>query len=50
MRYAEDLDFTVSRGDSCTRTGFCRQEGKAIAKQNPDFKEGRPKKYSRKQI
>lgn len=25
-------------------------EGKAIAKQNPDFKEGRPKKYSRKQI
>ena len=26
------------------------QEGKTIAKQNPDFKEGRPKKYSRKQI
>lgn len=26
------------------------QEGKAIAKQNPDFKEGRPKKYSRKQV
>ena len=26
------------------------QEGKAIAKQNPDFREGRPKKYSRKQI
>jgi len=25
-------------------------EGKAIAKQNPDFREGRPKKYSRKQI
>ena len=25
-------------------------EGKAIAKQNPDFKEGRPKKFSRKQI
>lgn len=26
------------------------QEGKAIAKQNPDFREGRPKKYSRQQI
>ena len=26
------------------------QEGKAIAKQKPDFKEGRPKKYGRKQI
>lgn len=26
------------------------QEGKAIAKQNPDFREGRPRKYSRKQI
>ncbi|MBQ4059798.1 MAG: recombinase family protein [Lachnospiraceae bacterium] len=26
------------------------QEGKAIAKQNPDFKEGRPKKFSRVQI
>lgn len=26
------------------------QEGKAIAKQNPDFVEGRPKKYSRQQI
>jgi DNA invertase Pin-like site-specific DNA recombinase len=26
------------------------QEGKAIAKQKPDFKEGRPKKYSKKQI
>lgn len=25
-------------------------EGKAIAKQNSDFREGRPKKYSRKQI
>ena len=25
-------------------------EGKAIAKQNPDFREGRPKKYSRTQI
>lgn len=25
-------------------------EGKAIAKQNPDFREGRPKKYGRKQI
>lgn len=25
-------------------------EGKAIAKQNPDFKEGRPKKYGKKQI
>ena len=25
-------------------------EGKAIAKQNPDFREGRPQKYSRKQI
>ena len=25
-------------------------EGKGIAKQNPDFREGRPKKYSRKQI
>ncbi len=25
-------------------------EGKAIAKQNPDFKEGRPKKYNKKQI
>lgn len=25
-------------------------EGKAIAKQNPNFREGRPKKYSRKQI
>ncbi|MEA1010429.1 recombinase family protein [Bacillus cereus] len=26
------------------------QEGKAIAKQKPDFKEGRPNKYSKKQI
>lgn len=26
------------------------QEGKAIAKQNPDYKEGRPKKYGKKQI
>lgn len=26
------------------------QEGKAIAKQNPEFREGRPKKYSKKQI
>lgn len=26
------------------------QEGKAIAKQNPDFKEGRPKLYGKKQI
>lgn len=26
------------------------QEGKAIAKQNPNFKEGRPKKYRKKQI
>jgi len=26
------------------------QEGKAIAKQNPDFKEGRPKKYNQKQL
>jgi len=26
------------------------QEGKAIAKQKPDFKEGRPKKYTQKQI
>lgn len=26
------------------------QEGKAIAKQNPNFKEGRPKKFSRTQI
>lgn len=26
------------------------QEGKAISKQNPDYREGRPKKYSRKQI
>lgn len=26
------------------------QEGKAIAKLNPDFKEGRPKKYNKKQI
>ncbi len=26
------------------------QEAKAIAKQNPDYREGRPKKYSRKQI
>ena len=26
------------------------QEGKAIAKQNPGFKEGRPRKYSKKQI
>lgn len=26
------------------------QEGKAIAKQKPDFKEGRPKKYGNKQI
>jgi len=26
------------------------QEGKAIVKQNPDFREGRPRKYSRKQI
>jgi DNA invertase Pin-like site-specific DNA recombinase len=25
-------------------------EGKAIAKQNPDFKEGRPKKYSKRQL
>src|SRR6476620_3225610 len=26
------------------------QEGKAIAKQNPEFREGRPKKYGKKQI
>jgi len=26
------------------------QEGKEIAKQNPDFREGRPRKYSKKQI
>ena len=26
------------------------QEGKAIAKHNPDYKEGRPKKYSKKQM
>ena len=26
------------------------QEGKAIAKKKPDFREGRPKKYSKKQI
>lgn len=26
------------------------QTGKAIARQNPDYREGRPKKYSRKQI
>ena len=26
------------------------QEGKAIARQNPDFREGRPKKYSRTQM
>ena len=26
------------------------QEGKLMAKQDPDFREGRPKKYSRKQI
>lgn len=26
------------------------QEGKAIAKQNPDFREGRPNKYGKKQI
>lgn len=26
------------------------QEGKQIAKQNPDFKEGRPKKYTKKQL
>lgn len=26
------------------------QEGKTIAKQNPDFKEGRPKKYCKKQV
>lgn len=26
------------------------QEGKTIAKQNPDFREGRPKKYSKKQV
>lgn len=26
------------------------REGKEIARQNPDFKEGRPKKYSRTQI
>src|SRR5699024_5325802 len=26
------------------------QEGKAIAKQRPDFREGRPKKYGKKQI
>lgn len=26
------------------------QEGKMIAKQNPDFKEGRPKKFSRKKV
>lgn len=26
------------------------QEGKSIAKQNPDFREGRPKKYSKAQM
>jgi DNA invertase Pin-like site-specific DNA recombinase len=41
------LDFAESeRGMIVERT----QEGKAIAKQKPDFKEGRPKKYGKKQI
>jgi DNA invertase Pin-like site-specific DNA recombinase len=41
------LDFAESeRGMIVERT----QEGKAIAKQKPDFKEGRSKKYGRKQI
>jgi len=26
------------------------QEGKAIAKQNPDFREGRPNKYGKEQV
>ena len=34
MRYAEDLDFTVSRGDSCTGTGFCRQ---SMQKKNTQY-------------
>ena len=34
MRYAEDLDFTVSRGDSCTGTGFCRQ---SMRKKNTQY-------------
>ena len=34
MRYAEDLGFTVSRGDSCTGTGFCRQ---SMQKKNTQY-------------
>jgi len=34
MRYAEDLDFTVSRGDSCTGTGFYRQ---SMQKKNTQY-------------
>lgn len=34
------------RSTICERT----QEGKAIAKQDPNFKEGRPKKFSKKRI
>lgn len=41
MSFAEfDRDMIVER----------TQEGKMIAKQDPNFKEGRPKKFSRKQI
>ena len=34
MRYAENLDFTVSRGDSCIGTGFCRQ---SMQKKNTQY-------------
>ena len=34
MRYAEDLDFTVSREDLCTGTGFCRQ---SMQKKNTQY-------------
>ena len=34
MRYAEDLDFIVSRGDSFTGTGFYRQ---SMQKKNTQY-------------
>ncbi|MDY5577533.1 MAG: hypothetical protein SPF70_08745 [Lachnospiraceae bacterium] len=35
---------------NCILPRYPTQEGKAIARQNPDFKEGRPKKFSKAQI
>ncbi|MCQ6343684.1 hypothetical protein NPM06_29735, partial [Bacillus cereus] len=44
--YLKTLQRNLERDMIVERT----QEGKAVAKLNPNFKEGRPKKYNKKQI